>query len=61
MLNVILQSLGLDMAIPLLDHVNSNGYAKMYQKLPKGPRDRASFTFFRICTSAKPRPIPNVI
>ena len=45
MLDVILQSLGLDLAIPLLDHVNSNGYAKIYQNIPKGSRDRASFTF----------------
>ena len=44
-----------------LDHVNSNGYAKFYQNIPKGSRDRASFTFFRIWTSAKPRPIPNTI
>ena len=29
--------------------------------LPKGSRDRASFTFFRIWTSAKPRPNQNII
>ena len=28
-----------------LDHVNCNGYAKFYQHIPKGSRDRASFTF----------------
>ena len=28
-----------------LDHVDINGYAKCYQNIPKGPRDRASFTF----------------
>ena len=28
-----------------LDHVNSNGYAKFYQNIPKGSRDRTSFTF----------------
>ena len=44
-----------------LDHVNSNGYAKFYQNIPKGSRDRASFTFFRIWTLAKPRPNPNII
>ena len=44
-----------------LDHVSSNGYAKFYQNIPKGSRDRASFMFFRIWTSAKPRPIPNII
>ena len=44
-----------------LDHVNSNGYAKCYQNIPKGSRNMASFTFFRIWTSAKPRPIPNII
>ena len=47
MLNVILQSLGLDLAILYLDHVNSNGYAKLYQNIPKDSRDRASFTFFQ--------------
>ena len=30
-----------------LDDVNSNGYAKFYQNIPKGSRDRASFTFFQ--------------
>ena len=30
-----------------LDHVNSNGYAKFYQNIPKGSRDSASFTFFQ--------------
>ena len=44
-----------------LDLVNSNVYAKFYQNIPKGSRDRARFTFFRIWTSAKPRPIPNDI
>ena len=28
-----------------LDHVSSNVYAKFYQNIPKGSRDRASFTF----------------
>ena len=46
---------------PSLDNVNSNGYAKSYQNIPKSSRDRASFTFFRIWISAKPRPIPNII
>ena len=45
MSNVILQSLGLDLATLCLDHVNSNGYAKFYQNIPKGSRDRAGFTF----------------
>ena len=54
-----------------LGHVNGNGYANFYRSIPKGSRDRACFTFFlfffffffffRICTSAKLRPIPNVI
>ena len=72
MINVILQFLGLDLFniklsakfyqnIPNGLRVNSNGYAKFYKNIPKGSRDRASFTFFRIWTSAKPRPIPNVI
>ena len=30
-----------------LDHVNSNGYAKFYQNIPKRSRDRASSTFFQ--------------
>ena len=45
-----------------LDHFNSNGYSKFYQNIPKGSRgsrDRTSLTFFRIWTSAKPRPILN--
>ena len=29
-----------------LDNVNSNGYAKVYQNIPKGSKDRASFSFF---------------
>ena len=58
---VILQSLGLDWQSLCLDNVISNEYAKFYQNIPKGSRDRASFTFFRIWTSAKPRPIPNII
>ena len=37
------------------------GMQNFIKKIPKGSRDRASFTFFRIWTSAKPRPIPNVI
>ena len=45
-----------------LDYVNSNGYAKLYQNIPRGSRDSGSFTFFfRIRTSTKPRPIPNII
>ena len=46
MLNIILQSLGLDLAIFCLDHVNSNVYVKFYQNISKGSRDRASFDFF---------------
>ena len=42
MLNVILQSPGLDLC---LDRVSNNGYAKFYQNIPKSSRDRASFTF----------------
>ena len=45
MFNVILQSLGLDLAIPLSNHVNSNWYAKFYQNIPKSSRDRTSFIF----------------
>ena len=29
-----------------LDHVDSNGYVKCYQNIPKGSRDRSSFIFF---------------
>ena len=59
MLNIILQSLGLDLEIPLFR--SCNGYAKFYQNIPKGSRDRASFTFFQILNLGKPRPIPNNI
>ena len=45
MLNVILQYLGLDLATLCLDHVNNNVYAKLYQNIPKGSRDRSSFIF----------------
>ena len=51
---VISQSLGLDL-------VNTNVYAKVYQNIPLSSRDRAIFTFFIIWSSAKPRPIINVI
>ena len=54
MLNVTLQSLGLDL-------VNINVYAKVYQNIPLSSRDRAICTFFRIWRSAKPRPMINVI
>ena len=54
MINGIWQPLFLDLA-------NSNSYAKFYQHMPKGYRDRASFTFFRIGTSANPLPMPNGI
>ena len=37
-----------------------NVYAKFYQNIPNGLRVKFHF-FFRILTSAKPRPIPNVI
>ena len=54
MKKVISQSLGLDL-------VNINVYWKVYQNIPLSSRDRAIFTFFRIWTSATPRPIPNDI
>ena len=54
MINCIWQSLFLDL-------VNINVYAKFYQNIPKGSRDRTSSTFFRIWTSAKARPITNGI
>ena len=53
MTNGISQSLGLDI-------VNNNEYAKFYH-IPSGSRVRASFHFFRIGTSAKPRPKTNAI
>ena len=53
MINVILQFLELDL-------VNINASAKYYQNIPNGLRVNFAF-FFRIWTSAKPRPIPNVI
>ena len=46
MLHVILQSLGLDLAIPLSRSCQYHGYAKFYQNIPKDSRDMASFTFF---------------
>ena len=53
--NVRSQSLGLDL-------VKINVYAKVYQNIPLSSRDRAIFIFFfRICYSAKPRPMINVI
>ena len=64
MKHVISKSLGLDL-------VNINVFAKFYQNIPNGLRvkfhyfhnlNRASFTFFfRIWTSAKTRPITNII
>ena len=54
MKNVISQSLGLDL-------VNINVYATVYQNFPLNLRDRATFTFFRIWRSAKPRPMINTI
>ena len=44
-----------------LDLVNSNVCAKVYQNIQQGSRDRAGFNFFRIWTSAKPRPVTNGI
>ena len=58
MLNVILKSLGLDLATLCLGHVNSNGYAKFYQNIPTGSRDRASFTFFQNLNLGKTSPYP---
>ena len=52
MINGIWQSLYLDL-------VNINVYAKFDQNIPKSSRDRASFTFFRIWISAKPRSTTN--
>ena len=46
---------------PWLELVNINVYAKCYRNIPKGSRDRASFTFIRIWTSVKPRPMANGI
>ena len=54
MINGIWQSLCVDLG-------KSNVYAKFYQKIPKGSRDIASLMFFRIWTSAKPRPLTNGI
>ena len=36
-------------------------YAKFHHTIPLSSRDRAIFTFFRIWSSAKPRPMKNVI
>ena len=36
-------------------------YAKFHHNIPVSSRDRAIFTFFRIWSSAKPRPMKNVI
>ena len=44
-----------------LDLVNINVYTKVYQNIPLSSRDRAIITFFRIWSSAKPRPMKNVI
>ena len=52
--NVIKQSHGLHL-------VNTNMYAKFHHNIPLNSRDRASFTFFRIWSSAKPRPMRNDI
>ena len=54
MVNVISQSLGLDI-------VNINVYANVYQNIPLNLSDRAILHFFRIWRSAKPRPMINVI
>ena len=53
MINAILQFLGLDL-------FNIKLSAKFYQNIPNGLIVNFHF-FFRIWTSAKPRPIPNVI
>ena len=44
-----------------LHHVNINVYAKFHHNIPFSSRDRAIFIFFRIWSSAKPRPMKNVI
>ena len=54
MINGIWQSLRLDV-------VNINVYAKFSQTIPKGSRDRAIVSLFRIWISAKPRPMTNDI
>ena len=41
--------------------VNTNVYVKFHQNIPLSSRDRAIFTFFRIWSSAKPRPMKNDI
>ena len=54
MKNVISQYFGLEL-------VNINVNVRVYQNIPLSLRDRASFTFFRIWRSAKPRPMINII
>ena len=54
MINVISQSLGLDL-------VNINVCANVYQNIPNGLRVMDHFYFFRIWSSAKPRHMINVI
>ena len=48
-----------------LHHVNINVHAKFHHNIPLSSRDRAIFIFFffffRIWSSAKPRPMKNVI
>ena len=39
----------------------TNVYAKFHHNIPLSSRDRAIFTFFRIWSSAKPRPMKNDI
>ena len=39
----------------------TNMYAKFHHNIPLSLRDRASFTFFRIWSSAKPQPMKNDI
>ena len=41
--------------------VNINVYAKFHHNIPLSSRDSAIITFFRIWSSAKPRPMKNVI
>ena len=48
-------------AIPWVRTFNIKLSAKFYQNIPNGLSVKYQFFFFRIWTSAKPRPIPNVI
>ena len=47
---------------PFTSHAQyTNVYAKFHYNIPLSSRDRAIFTFFRIWSSAKPRPMKNDI